>query len=89
MDMVPVTNADGWIALQHHNSNGRTVQIDTVYYAFTPQHNISLAWVRPEHVDRILAVQDKSCNCGGGRFRPAFFYASQTNVCLWETGERC
>jgi hypothetical protein len=83
-----VTNADGWIALQHHNSNPRTVSIDTVYYVFVPQHNISLAYVRPEHLNRILAVQDKSCNCGGGRFKPAFFIASQTNVNLWSTGER-
>jgi hypothetical protein len=83
-----VTNLDGWVALQHHNSNPRTVKIDTVYYVFTPQHNISLAYIRPENVDRILAVQEKSCNCGGGRYKPAFFHASQVNANIWETGER-
>lgn len=84
-----VTNADGWIALQHHNSNGRAVIINGNTYVFYPKHNVSLAYVRPEDVDAILAIRDKSCNCGGGRFRAAFFYASQINVCVWETGERC
>ena len=83
-----VTNADGWVALQHYNSNPRTVQIDDVYYVFTPQHNVSLAYVRPEHVDRILAVLTKSCNCNGGRKRAEFLVASQVNVNVWTTGDR-
>lgn len=84
-----VTNSDGWVALQHYNSNGKTVQIDGIYYVFVPQHNVSLAYVRPEHVDRILAVKERGCNCGGNRMKPAFHYASQVNVCVWLTGERC
>lgn len=83
-----VTNEDGWVALQHWNSNPRTVQIDTVYYVFAPQHNVSLAFVRPEHVDRILAVEEKSCNCGGGRKRNSFQLATPINYSIWRTGTR-
>lgn len=80
--------SDGWVALQHRNSNAATVQMesDGTVYSFVPQHNVSLAWVNPIHVAQLLQVQAKIC-CG--KTANKFEYASQTNVCLWETGNRC
>lgn len=88
MAEVPVTREDGWVAVQHYTSNPATVMVESTgnVYSFVPQHNVSMAWVRPEDVNSILAVQARIC-CG--KMRNKFLYASQINVCLWLTGERC
>jgi len=85
---IPITREDGWVAIQHFTSNPVTVRIESTGndYSFVPRHNVSLAWVRPEDVDSILKIQAKIC-CG--KMKAKFLYASQMNVCLWETGERC
>lgn len=86
---MPVTReSDGWIAIQHYNTNGATVKMDSdgTVYTFSPQHNVSMAWVNPIHVPALLEVQARIC-CG--KTAKKFLYATQVNVCLWETGKRC
>jgi hypothetical protein len=80
---------DKYVAVQHRTSNPVTVKIDRNgnLYSFVPKHNVSLAWIRPEDLDSILAIQEKVC-CGNNKALK-FHLASQINTCLWETGERC
>lgn len=82
-----VTRADGFIALQHRNSNPATVQMeaDDTLYSFEPRFNVSLAWVDPKHLDTLLKVKAKTC-CGKQDYK--FIPASQINVNLWTTGNR-
>lgn len=82
-----VRNGDGLVALAHYNSNGAVVQMDAdkTIYTFTPKYGISLAWVRPEHLDGLLKVQAKVC-CG--RHGNKFLLASIGQVSVWETGTR-
>lgn len=82
-----ITNSDGFVALQHYNSNPRTVKIqaDGTLYSFVPRHSVSLAWIDPKHVDSLLAQKAKLC-CG--KNQNLFFPASQINVNIWTTGTR-
>jgi hypothetical protein len=78
-------NENGWIALKRYQTINKIVTVGDEQYAFVTQHNICMAWVRPEHVDQVLAIK-KVC-CGGGKksqFRPA----SETDVRRWESGGR-
>lgn len=86
-----MTTRDGKVALQHRTTNPVTVQIDGTdrVYTFVPQNNVSLAWVEEQDVNRLLAIKEKSCNCGNGAKAQKFFLASDINVCLWETGTLC
>jgi len=85
--MDKVVNLDGFIAVQHYNSNPWDVKIsaDGTMYYFRPQHNISMAWVREEHLAQVLRITRKAC-CGTNPQR--FHLASRINVNLWETGNR-
>jgi len=67
------------------NTNGKTVKIDGTdrYYVFQPKHNIVMAWINNEDVQRLLSVREKSCNCNNGTFKNAFEYCSLVNVNLW------
>ena len=76
---------NGLVAIQHYTTNGYTVQIDDDTYAWVPKYNVSLCWVKKEHVDRVLAIKNKAC-CGKKRTR--FVPASLLNVNMWETGNR-
>lgn len=85
--MEIVKRADGFVALQHRNSNPATVRIESNghEYTFVPQYNVSLAFVAPEDVEPLLHVLARIC-CGKMDYK--FTYASQINVNLWSTGNR-
>lgn len=78
---------DGLIALQHRTTNGTNFKMDAdgTVYTWVPQHNVSIALVRPEHLDALLKVQAKIC-CG--RKANKFFPASQINYNIWVSGNR-
>ncbi len=82
-----IKNSDGLIALRHYNSNPATVkmEVDKSLYSFVPRLSVSLAWVKPEHVNALLQTQAKIC-CGkqANKFR----LANEMDVGLWETGTR-
>jgi len=80
-----VIKRDGLVAIQHYTTNGYSVSVGDDSYAWVPKHNVSLAWVKEEHVDRVLAIKNKAC-CGHKRTR--FVLASLLNVNVWETGNR-
>lgn len=85
--MDKVVNTSGYVAVQHYNANGWTVKIesDNITYTFVPRHNLSLAWIKEEHLGKVLSIRRKGC-CGTNPQR--FHLASQINVNLWNTGNR-
>lgn len=80
------------VALEHYNTNASPpVMVDEVTYQSTPQNNVSLMWVREEHVDRILNSPEnkvKGCDCGNGAMKPRFHIATEVNVSIHLTGDR-
>jgi len=81
-----IKNDEGLVALEHYNTNPKTVFVNSgAVYSFVPHHNVSLAWVLPEHVDEMLQKRQRGC-CG--KSRNLCFLASQTNVNIWTTGNR-
>ena len=78
-------NRNGYVAVQHYSSNPWAVHFDDTTYHFVPQHNVSLAWIKEEHLNKILSITRKAC-CGTNPQR--FHLASLINLNLWETGDR-
>lgn len=82
---------DGKIALQHHNTNpSPPVVVGENTYQATPRYNVSLMWVKKEDAPKIIDSPEnkaKSCDCNGGAYKPRFFYASEINVSIHETGD--
>lgn len=86
-----VVNDSGQIAIKWTiNPNGKTVKIDgtDIYYAFQPKFHVVMEWVAPEHVERLLSVRQKTCNCNNGTFKQAFDYANLIDVNVWSFGDR-
>lgn len=82
-----VKNKDGMIALSHYNSNSKVVKMekDGTVYNFTPRLNVSMAWVKEEHVPDLLRQKARMC-CG--KNQTMFHYTSEINANLWEYGTR-
>lgn len=75
----------GYTAIRHYSSSPRQVVIGSDTYCFVPRHNISLAWVKNEHVDQVLAIK-KVC-CGGSK-KPRFLLADDVHINRWRNGGR-
>jgi len=80
-----VIRDDGYVALQHRNSNGAQHKAGDTIYTWAPKHNVSLCWVAPEHVQFLLGEMARIC-CG--KTSKKFFLAGIINVNLWEKGVR-
>lgn len=80
-----VVREDGYVAVAHRNSNGTNVRVGEVYYVFVPQNNVSMAWVAPAHVDKVLGELARVC-CG--QHGKKFFPASLVNVNIWTYNKR-
>ena len=80
-----VIRDDGFIAVQHRTSNGTNHKIGDVIYTFSPQHNVCLGWVAPEHVQAVLSEMARIC-CG--KTSKKFFLAGIVNVNIFYTGTR-
>ena len=87
-----IKNKQGQIALKWaiQKRAPKAVQIDGAdkYYIFVPKLNIFMAWVEPEHVERLLKHKEKTCNCNNGTYQNAFTYANLLDVNLWMSGTR-
>lgn len=82
---------DGKVALKWVlNRPAKLVKIDgtEIYYTFTPKFNVWMDWVDPEHVQRLLSFQEKTCTCNNGTYRNAFEYANLLDVNVYMTGDR-
>lgn len=80
-----VIREDGLVAIQHRNSNPTAYKVDDTVYNWVARHNVSLAWVRPEHLNNVLSQQARIC-CGKQGKR--FMLASLINTNIFETGVR-
>jgi hypothetical protein len=80
-----VVRTDGYIAMTHRTTNPATVRVGDVSYYFTPRNNVSLEWVSPEHVNKLLSERARIC-CGQNSQK--FFLASLINTNLHVTGRR-
>jgi len=78
-----VVRDDWYIAVQHRTSNPTTISVSGVPYSFTPKKNVSLSWIAPEHIDKVLGEMAKIC-CG--KTGKKFFPASLINVNIWTYG---
>lgn len=76
-----VTNENGEVALRAYQTVQKLIKANGHNYVFVPKHNISLAWIKPEHVSTVLSIT-RNCNCGGNR-NPYFRYADQHDVDIW------
>lgn len=87
--MADMIVRDSLVAVKHHNTNPVTIKIqrDGTNYSFVPKTNVSMCWIKEEHLSDILALKAKGC-CGKKK-RVKFLLANELDVCLWETGTRC
>jgi len=73
------------VAVRCYRTIPKHVTIAGETYIFSVQHNISLCWVKPEHVGRMLAIK-KSC-CGGSK-KKLFFLADEVHIRRHQFGGR-
>jgi len=95
-----VKNEQGQIALVYYQPTPRIVTFgipvkhstkrsvgtnvpEVMNFAFVVQHAVSLCWVDEEYVDRVLAVKVYCCQNSA---KPAFHYASQAAINVFNTG---
>jgi hypothetical protein len=88
-----IRNASGQIALKWalERRMPRNIMIDSSQkvYIFTCKTNVCLIWADEEDVPGLIGLRDKICNCNNGTYGYVVVYATQMDVCLFETGERC
>lgn len=81
-----ITNDTGQVALKHYQPAQVIAQSNPSGndYVFVPKANISLAFVRQEDIDSLLAR--KTCACGGQNRKSRFLYANEDDVRRWSNG---
>jgi len=82
-----ITNNDGWPYLKYYKqqqvlTRGTPTRND---YVFVVKANLSIAAVRPEDANNILArmIRNRECCPGGRKNGPAYTYATQDEVNKW------
>lgn len=83
---------DGKIALQQNSSNNipKQVEVDGTLYSPVLRHNVILVWVAEDHAEKIINSPKntmKSCDCNNASYKPMFYYCSEINVSIHETGD--
>jgi len=78
-----VYNDDGWVALKRFQTINKLVIVGDEEYLFATRANICMAWIRPEHVDQVLAIRRVCCS---GTKKPMFTYANEDDVRRWTNG---
>jgi hypothetical protein len=68
------------IAVVAFNSNQRSIRIDDTIYTFTPKNGVSIAWVKPEHLEYLLNLSIPLC-CG--KTKKLCSLASDEQVNTW------
>lgn len=81
------TNEAGQVALRYRQTVQKYVKVGDHEYVFVPKTHVSMAWVAPEDVSKLLALMH-DCNCGGHSKHPEFHEATELDVQLWTYGVR-
>ena len=80
-----IKDNNGNIAVTYYQNTNKKLRIGNEFYIFVVKRNVNLAWVKPEHLDFVLATT-RVC-CGGSRkavFRPS----TEQEVRIWNGAER-
>jgi hypothetical protein len=75
-----MVNENGEVAIRWNVLAPKQVQIGQTLYRFDIKANISLAWVKPEDVDRMLAVR---VSCCGGTQNQSCHLANELDAKRW------
>lgn len=68
---------EGKTAVKYLRGGQKYIAVGDAEYVFIPNHNISLAWIDNEYVQRVLNMK-RGC-CGGSK-KVQFVLASETDV---------
>ena len=84
---------EGKVALQQYSINNipKQVEVDGTLYTPVLRNNVILVWVAEEHAEKIINSPKntvKSCDCPNASRRQLFYYCSEINVSIHETGDR-
>ena len=71
---------DGYTAMKYFQPMPQNVKVGENVYHFEPKKNISMAWVKDEHVNAVLSLV-KVC-CGGNKTHP-YRLANDSDVRIW------
>ena len=79
-----VTNEDGYVAVRYYQPTNKYVGIGDPLqreYLFEARAaGVSLAWINPVDVDKILSMKKQCC---GGNSNPIFHLANERDVQIW------
>jgi hypothetical protein len=70
-------------AVKHYLATPKTIRVGEVEYNFVVRAQISLAWIRPEHVADVMAIKKKCC---GGQKKRIFRWAGDDDIRRWTNG---
>lgn len=80
---MPETNAAGEVALRYYQTIPHTISVSGQQYAFVVRANICLAWIKPEHVAKVLSTTKRCC---GNSVKTVYHYANESDVRRWTNG---
>lgn len=83
-----VTNDQGQVAMIFYQPIPKLISFTShegkTSFAFQVKHGISLCWIEPAYVDRVLSITHHCC---GGKVNAAFRCANELQVKVWNTGQ--
>ena len=75
-----IANESGEIAVRMRQATQKTIRVGSNEYTFTVRSNVSLAWVKPKDVDKLLSMTITCCN---GRQSLFTFLPDEVHVKRW------
>lgn len=75
-----VVNENGEIAVRWNRLMQKYIRVGSREYIFVVKSNIALAWIHPDDVEKVLAIQ---ISCCGGRAALACTLANELSVRRW------
>lgn len=81
-----IENKSGEIALTYYQPIPKMVRVGETQYIFSVRNDLSICWIKKEHVDTILAMK-KNC-CGGTVKRNIFRYTTDVELRRHQFGGR-
>jgi hypothetical protein len=75
-----IINDTGQVAVKYYQQIPKRVVVGEVLYIFSIRGQISMAWIAPEHLDRVLSAVGGCC----GNKKPGVFrLANESDVRRW------
>lgn len=80
---MPETNDRGDTALRYYQTIPHTIVVSGHQYAFVVRANICLAWIKAEHLEKVLSTTKICC---GNSAKKVYHYANESDVRRWTNG---